>query len=180
MVPSWTLDQVPLDTGQFTSVDSEVDEMQRRRQRAVHVTLDSPGGFEIGDDPIEGGGGGGAFSLPYEPNPFRIVVQLQILGGRENFLRSDLMTAMAQTTLCLVLGHIDVDSPFVHDPATGTVTLLANCAYQNVAAMWCDPMQWAAVTAAMRSHMLRLAFARRIGPKVSTVAEALAVVGDKE
>ncbi len=177
MVPAWQLDQVPLDTSQFTSIDSEVDEMSKRHLRhqqgqgrggPVHVSLEV---LQEGlDDPVEL-----AFAIPpYEPSPFRILVQLQAIGnGRENFLRSDLMTAMAQTTVCLVLGHIDIDSPMTHDPSTGTVSFLANCAHQNVAAMWCDPMQWAAVSAAMRSHLLRLAFARRVSPRVTTVEEAL-------
>lgn len=167
-VPAWQLDQVPLGTDQFTSVDSEVDEMHRRRGGAggrdiVHVSLSEQDAL---DDFV-------MLTVPEPEMPrFRIVVQLQIVN-RDNYLRNDLMNPTTCSVIEMVMGSMTIEGPFVRDEANGTISFLAQCSYQNVAAMWCDPLQWPAVTAALSSRMLRLAFARRIGPKVATVEEAL-------
>ncbi len=170
-VPAWQLDQVPLDTGQFTSVDSEVDEMNKRHTGrgggVVHVSLSTPPEIDSFDD----------FVMLTTPEPdgarFRIVVQLQIVH-RDNYLRNDLMNPMTCAVIEVVMGPVKIVGPFTYDTANGTITFLVQCAHQNVAAMWCDPMHWPAVTAALTTRFLRLAFARRISPKVTTVAEALA------
>lgn len=178
-VPAWQLDQHPLGTDQFTSVDSEVDEMQRRNnKRVVHVTLSTTDDRAPGeaDDPDYGPFGYAGGGVPID-RAFRILIQLQIIS-RDNYLRNDLMTPMVRTAIEMVMGHILIEGPFVHDSANGTVSFLAQCSHQNIAAMWCDPLQWPAVTAALTGRLLRLAFARRVGPKVATVGEALSGGGE--
>ena len=114
-----------------------------------------------------------------EASRFQVLVQLQIVG-RENIMRTDLLTGQAMDAITKVLGKVTLvpalqkgKEAILHNLRGGTLTFMIKCVNETVAACWCDPAQWAIVSTVLRPYLLRLAFARPVKSSVKTAYEAM-------